>query len=59
MCCNYGHQDVPPLSEREIICGNCGFQIEWDKNAAVNIMVLFLAHKEFFEKLLLEPSVTG
>ena len=40
------------------ICGNCGFQIDRNKNAAINLMGLFLTHKALFERLLPEPSVT-
>jgi putative transposase len=57
-CCNCGHQEPRPLSEREICCGNCGLQIDRDQNAAINLMVLFLVQKPLFEELLPEPSVT-
>ncbi|MHA2272641.1 MAG: RNA-guided endonuclease InsQ/TnpB family protein [Candidatus Hodarchaeales archaeon] len=58
ICCNCGHQEFHSLSDRELSCGNCGFQIDRDENAAINIMVLFLVQKGLFEGLLPEPSVT-
>ncbi|MHA2495426.1 MAG: RNA-guided endonuclease InsQ/TnpB family protein [Candidatus Hodarchaeales archaeon] len=58
VCGHCGHPEARPLSERELSCGNCGFQIDRDKNAAINLMVLFLVHKDLFEGLLPEPSVT-
>jgi putative transposase len=58
ICSNCGHSEVRSLSEREISCGNCGFQIDRDKNATINLMVLFLVHKGLFDRLLPEPSVT-
>jgi putative transposase len=58
ICCNCGYQEVRPLSAREISCGNCGLQIDRDENSAINLMVLLLIHKDRFEGLLPESSVT-
>ena len=56
-CCNCGHQDTRPLSEREIRCGKCGLQMDRDQNAAINIMVLFSVQKKLFEELLIGDNV--
>lgn len=58
VCCNCGHKEASPLSDRLIACGNCGTQLDRDLNAAINIMVRFLVLKDHFGDLLPEPSVT-
>ncbi|MHA2074111.1 MAG: zinc ribbon domain-containing protein [Candidatus Hodarchaeales archaeon] len=57
ICCVCGVKKERPLSERIIVCSNCGNQIDRDLNSSINILSKFIQEKKRFDFLLHEPSV--
>jgi len=57
ICAKCGHQQKRLLSERTIICRNCGLRLDRDLNSAVNILAKFYLQKDQWAALLQEPSV--
>jgi len=57
ICAKCGDQQKRVLSDRTIICGNCGLRLDRDLNAAVNILAKFYLQKDQWAALLQEPSV--
>ena len=57
ICAKCGHHRKRPLSERTIVCRNCGQQLDRDLNSALNILAKFYLQKEQFADLLHPPSV--
>ncbi|MFX0091051.1 MAG: zinc ribbon domain-containing protein [Candidatus Hodarchaeota archaeon] len=52
-----GYQAKRRLSERTIVCDNCGHRADRDLVAALNILACFYLQKDRFDGLLQEPSV--
>jgi putative transposase len=57
ICPRCGILKSKPLSNRFIVCSNCGLQIDRDLAASINLLASFYLQKRTFANLLHEPSV--
>ena len=57
ICPVCGALEPKSLSQRLIVCSNCGYRQDRDLASALNIMARFYLQKEEFETLWQEPSV--
>ena len=56
-CPQCGQLEPKPLSQRLIVCDNCGYQQDRDLASSINLLASFYLQKPRFDNLLHEPSV--